>query len=87
MSSLTIKRVIVWAVSSVLGFLTAYLIITVGFASLPLLSFPPIITPVLAEAISIEKYGPVYFVTTAFPLVLLFMVWLDYFLGTKILPD
>ena len=87
MSSLTIKRIIVWAVSAVLGILTALLIITVGFAVLPLISIPPIITPVQAEAISIEKYGIIYFITTAFPLGLIYVVWLDYFLDTKILPD
>jgi len=87
MSSLTIKRIIVWAVSGVLGFLTALLVITVGFELLPLLSIPPIITPVLAEAITIQEYGIIYFVTTAFPLGLIYLVWLDYFLDTKILPD
>ena len=87
MSSLTTKRIIVWAVSGFLGFLTAYLIIAVGFGLLPLISIPPIITPVLAEGISIEKYGIIYFITTAFPLALIYVVWLDYFLDAKILPD
>lgn len=87
MSSLTIKRLVVWAVSLVLGFLTAYGIITIGFSLLPSLSLPPIITPVNSEAISIEKYGTIYFLTTMGPLALLYLVWLDYFLGTKILPD
>lgn len=87
MSSLTVKRLIVWVVSAVLGFLAALLIITAGFAVLPLISIPPIITPVQAQAISIEQYGTIYFLTTALPLALLFLVWLDYFLDTKILPD
>ena len=87
MSSLTVKRLIVWAVSIVLGFLTADGIITIGFALLPSISLPPIITPVLAEAISIDKYGYIYFATTMLPLALLYLVWLDHFLDTKILPD
>lgn len=87
MNSLTIKRIVVWAVSLVLGFLSAYGVITIGFSLLPSLSLPPIITPVASEAISIERYGIIYFLTTMLPLSLLFLVWLDYFLGTKILPD
>ena len=86
MSSLTTKRIIVWVVSALLGILTAYLIISVGFGLLPLISIPPIITPVQAEGIGIDKYGIIYFITTAFPLALIYVVWLDYFLGTKILP-
>ena len=87
MSSLTIKRIIVWVVSLILGSLGAFLIITVGFALLPSIFLPPIITPVNSEAISIAKYGTIYFLTTALPLVLLVMVWLDHFLDTRILPD
>lgn len=87
MSSLTIKRIIVWVVSLILGSLGAFLIITVGFALLPSIFLPPIITPVNSEAISISKYGTIYFLTTALPLVLLVMVWLDHFLDTRILPD
>ena len=87
MSSLTVKRIIVWVVSLILGSLGAFLIITVGFALLPSIFLPPIITPVNSEAISIAKYGTIYFLTTALPLVLLVMVWLDHFLDTRILPD
>ena len=87
MSSLTIKRIIVWVVSTILGLLSALLIITVGFAILPAIFLPPIITPVNSEAIGIERYGTIYFATTALPLGLLFMVWLDHFLDTRILPD
>ncbi|MBZ0299685.1 MAG: hypothetical protein K8J31_08100 [Anaerolineae bacterium] len=87
MSSLTIKRLVVWVVSLALGFLTAYGLITIGFSLLPSLSLPPIITPVNSQAISIEKYGTIYFLTTMLPLSLLYLVWLDYFLGSKILPD
>ena len=84
MSSLTVKRIIVWVVSLILGSLGALLIITVGFALLPSIFLPPIITPVNSEAISISKYGTIYFLTTALPLVLLVMVWLDHFLDTRI---
>jgi len=87
MSSLTVKRIIVWVVSTLLGLLSTWLIITVGFALLPSIHLPPIITPVNSEAISIARYGTIYFLTTALPLALLFMVWLDHFLDTKILPD
>ncbi len=87
MSSLAIRRIIVWAVSLALGFLSAYGIITIGFALLPSLSLPPIFTPVNSEAITIEKYGIIYFLTTMLPLSLLFLVWLDHFMGTKIMPD
>ncbi len=87
MSSLTIKRIIVWVVSTILGLLAALLIITVGFAILPSLFLPPIITPVNSEAISISRYGTIYFLTTALPLALLVLVWLDHFLDTRILPD
>ncbi len=87
MSALTVKRVVVWLVSLALGFLSTLGIITLGFAILPHLSLPPIITPVSSEAISIERYGIIYFLTTMLPMTLLFLVWIDHFLGTKILPD
>lgn len=87
MSSLTIRRISVWVVSLVLGFLTAYLIITVGFGILPSISFPPIITPVQSVPVSIERFGIIYFITAAGPLALIYLIWLDYFAGTKILPD
>lgn len=87
MDSLRVKRIMVWVVSIILGFLSALGIITIGFSILPSLSLPPIITPVNSEAISIAKYGTIYFLTTMLPLTLLYLVWLDYFLGTKIMPD
>lgn len=87
MSPLTVRRIIVWVVSIVLGFLTAYAIIGIGFGILPSINLPPIISPVLAEGINIEKYGTIYFLTTMLPLTLIYVVWLDYFLGSKILPD
>lgn len=87
MSSLTVRRVVVWLVSGALGFVTTYLIITVGFSLLPFISLPPIITPVQSEAVTIQEYGYIYFLTTALPLALMYMVWIDYFMDTKILPD
>ncbi|MGQ9887904.1 MAG: hypothetical protein ACUVSX_05375 [Aggregatilineales bacterium] len=87
MSPLTIKRIAVWLISIVLGSGTAYLIITVGFSLLPHINLPPIITPVQSRAITIAEYGNIYFLTTALPLTLLYMVWLDRFLDTRILPD
>ncbi len=87
MSSLRVKQIAVWAISSVLGFITAYLIITVGFAILPSINLPPIFVPVQSEPVSIGEYGIIYFITTAGPLALAYLVWLDHFMGTKILPD
>jgi hypothetical protein len=87
MSPLTIKRISVWVISTILGAGTAFLIITVGFSILPHINLPPIITPVQSHAVSIAEYGIIYFLTTALPLTLLYMVWLDHFLDTRILPD
>lgn len=77
MSSLTIKRLIVWAVS--LGLST---IISALFVTLVL----PWLGPNNGFAISIAKYGIQYFLWTVLPLAMVFLVWLDYFLGTEILP-
>lgn len=87
MSSLTIKRIAVWVISIILGGGTAFLIITVGFSVLPHLHLPPILTPVQSHAVTIGEYGIIYFLTTALPLALLYMVWLDHFLDARILPD
>jgi len=77
MSSLLIRRAIVWVISMILGFVAAWLIITAIF---------PLIKPEAAGT-TIQKYGIIYFLTTAVPLGLIFVVWLDYFLDTRILPD
>lgn len=82
MSSLTIRRLIVWIVGMVLGFVTAFLIITVGFDLLPLVS-----SVQKPAGVSIQEYGNIYFIVTAVPLGLIFVTWLDYFMDTKILPD
>jgi hypothetical protein len=37
--------------------------------------------------VSFERYGATYFILTAVPLALLIGVWLDYFMGTGLLPS
>lgn len=37
--------------------------------------------------VTFERYGTTYFILTALPLALLIGVWLDYFMGTGILPE
>lgn len=79
MSPLLIRRLIVWVVSGVLGFILTMLIITF---------FLPAVSPnPNAEPVSIAKYGIQYFFWTAFPLALMFVTIFDYFMDTKILPD
>lgn len=82
MSSLTMRRIVVWVVSMGLGFLVGYGIITVGFDLLPL--FTSIQSP---QGVSINEYGMLYFLFTAVPIGLVFVVWLDAFMDTRILPD
>ena len=82
MSSLTIRRIIVWAVSMVLGLLVGYGIITVGFDMLPL--FSAVQTP---QGVSIDEYGIQYFLFTSVPIGMVFVIWLDAFMDTRILPD
>jgi hypothetical protein len=78
MSSLTIRRIIVWVVSMVLGFILA-----AAFIMLVL----PWMGPNAGNPISIQKYGTLYYITTAVPIGLIFVVWLDHFMNTRILPD
>lgn len=77
MSSLAVRRLIVWAVSMVLGFVIAWLIITVGF---------PLVKPESAGT-TIAKYGIQYFIATAVPIGIIFVIWLDRFMDTRIMPD
>jgi hypothetical protein len=78
MSSLLLKRLAVWIVSLALGFiLTAAFIIFVLPWMGPQNGFP----------ISLQDYGTQYFIWTALPVAGIFLVWLDYFLDTRILPD
>lgn len=82
MSGLTLKRLFVFTISMGLGFLTGLLIITVGFNLLPLVSSIEI-----PQGRSIMEYGYQYFFWTAFPIGVVFMIWMDAFLDTGILPD
>ena len=82
MSALTLKRLFVFTISMVLGFIVGYLIITVGFNSLPL--FSAIQVP---QGRTIAEYGYQYFFWTSFPIGVVFMIWFDAFLDTGILPD
>lgn len=77
MSSLFIRRLIVWGVSLAIGFVISWAIIVIGF---------PLINPT-AAGMTIEKYGVIYFLVTMIPLALVFVTWLDKFMGTGILPD
>ncbi|MBL8116206.1 MAG: hypothetical protein J0L63_00155 [Anaerolineae bacterium] len=77
MSSLNVKRLIVWLVSFALGFVVTYLIVVVGF---------PILKPE-AAGMTLEEYGFGYFIVTYVPIGLIFVTWIDAFMDTKILPD
>ncbi len=79
MSSLLLRRVVVWTVSMVLGALIGWLIIT--------FVLPGLSPDKNAKAISIAEYGIIYFLVTVVPLGLIFVTWLDYFLDTRIWPD
>lgn len=78
MSSLTLRRIVVWVVSMALGFILSALFITMVL---------PWMGPHAGVPITIADYGILYFLTTAIPVGLVFVVWLDYFLDTRILPD
>lgn len=78
MSSLAFRRLVVWAVSMVLGFVIAAVFVT---------TILPWMGPHNGHTITIQIYGYQYFFWTAFPIGLIFLVWLDYFLDTRILPD
>jgi len=82
MSSLTIRRILVWVISHALGLGAGYLIITVGFDLLPLFSSIQI-----PQGVTIEEYGILYFLFTAVPIGFIFLIWIDAFMDTRILPD
>lgn len=82
MSGLTLKRLLVIVISQVLGFVVTYLIITVGFDLLPL--FTSVESP---QGVTIAEYGTQYFLVTMVPIGIVFMIWMDAFLDTKILPE
>jgi hypothetical protein len=71
----------VFVVGMGLGFVTAFLIISVGFDLLPL--FTTIQSP---QGVSIAEYGIIYFLVTAIPIGIIFIIWIDKFVGTEILP-
>ena len=92
MSSLTVRRIIVWVVSMVLGFVVGYGIITVVFDMLPLLHLIPLVGWLFEgikspQGISIQEYGIQYYLFTSIPIGLVFVIWLDAFMDTRILPD
>ena len=37
--------------------------------------------------VTVQEYGPLYSVLTGLPIALAAAVWLDYFLGTNLLPN
>jgi hypothetical protein len=77
MNSLFWRRVFVWVVSQVIGFIITALFV-VGVLHLLVPDF---------DSVSIEKYGYIYFLVTAVPIGLTVMFWMDYFMDTRILPD
>ncbi len=92
MSSLTVRRIIVWVVSMILGFIVGYGIITVVFDMLPLLHLIPLVGFLFEgikspQGVSLQEYGIQYFLFTSIPIGLVFVIWLDAFMDTRILPD
>ena len=79
MSSLWVRRLVVWAVSMLLGVLFGMLILTLV---LPALSPDP-----NAQPISVQEYGIIYFLVTVVPIGLIFVTVLDQYLDTRIWPD
>lgn len=73
-----LKRLAVWGISMALGFAVAAFIVIVLLPTVPVQNGVPI---------SIEKYGFQYFFWTAFPIGLIFVVWIDALVNTRILPD
>ena len=39
------------------------------------------------QGVSIEEYGIQYYLFTSIPIGLVFVIWLDAFMDTRILPD
>ncbi len=78
MSSLLLRRLIAWAIGMGTGFLLTWLFITLVL---------PWMGPHGGQPITIQTYGIQYFFWTALPLGLFFVIWLDYFLNTRIMPE
>ncbi len=79
MSSLFVRRVIVWVLSTAIAVLLSLLVM---WFVLPALSPNPD-----ERAVGIMEYGIQYFLWTAGPLALLFVTVFDHFFETKIWPD
>ncbi|MCU0496977.1 MAG: hypothetical protein MUF87_06450 [Anaerolineae bacterium] len=82
MSQLTLRRLMVWVISTIVGTLIGYLIMAVA---LPLLSPDPNARGI--GSITIDEFGRLYFITMVIPLILTVMTWLDAWLDTRIWPD
>ena len=82
MSALNLKRLVVIALSQILGIVLTWLLIGPGFDLLRVLIDRPAI-----HGISPATYGTLYFLATSIPIGLMIMIWMDAFLDTKILPD
>lgn len=78
MSNLTLRRLFVWSVSLVLGFAITLFLFEVVF---------PILIPQEGPKTMLEDYGLGYTVGTAFPIAMIFVAWLDYFMDTRIHAD
>jgi len=77
-----IKRLSVWLLGMGLGVVTVYLIITVGFDILP--SFTAVQTP---QGVSIARFGYIYFTVASVAVGLVYVIILDAFADSHILPD
>jgi hypothetical protein len=77
MSQLTIRRLIVWGISLVLGFISTW-------ASVVFL-FPSLIPQEAGKGLA--DYGVLATILTVIPLTMLFVAWLDYFLDARIHSD
>lgn len=78
MSSLLVRRIIVFVVGLGIGAVLSALFVTLIL---------PWMGPHNGFTINVEIYGTQYFLWTALPLGLVFVIWLDHFLDTRILPD
>ena len=78
MSSLLVRRIIVFVVGLGIGAVLSAIFVTVIL---------PWMGPHGGFPIGVAVYGGQYFLWTALPLGLVFVIWLDHFLDTRILPD
>lgn len=79
MSSLAIRRLVVWLISMVLGVILGLLILT--------FVLPALSPDKTAGAVSVQEYGIMYFLVTVIPIGLIFVTIFDHFLDTRIWPD